>query len=359
MVQEQHRRHQNGMSAAFRLSKRGSRGVRGTRGSGRGRGGGGPIRQQQQHLRASRPRGRPPSSSIKRNLVRRPLPLCSPLQRRHSDVEEDEREEEDGVNHSALPTSSSPRTDVTEPGATSPWIRSTRSPVVESRVRRFGNTDISKKGSARKDQQPIRQRRSSKMYSPRRSRRRSSIDMSNGPVASPVKSPEAGSVFVERPSEEPNSPLSAVSKVLICHYLWHSSFLEELSVFFCFRFLEKAKRVRKTSGRLPNGVDGSPRLLEKGRSSAAKRTRRQSNLEACDHPPDEQGDGEDQTKEETLTTRSSVSLHRCQRFLFAKCVMHCTHNEEFPTSDSIFHSFCDLSFSDFIPLPGFCFELKS
>ncbi|VDK34900.1 unnamed protein product [Taenia asiatica] len=282
MVQEQHRRHQNGMSAAFGLSKRGSRGIRGTRGSGRGRGGSGLIRQQQQHLRTSRPRGRPPNSSIKRNLVRRPLPLCSPLQRRRSDVEEDEEEEEeeDGVNHSALPTLSSPRTDVTQPGATSPWICSTRSPVVESRVHRFGNTDINKKGSVRRDQHQIRQRRSSKMYSPRRTRRRSSVETSNGPVTSPVKSPEAVSVFVERPSEEPKSPISVVSK---------------------------GKRVRKTSGRLSNGVDGSPKQLEKGRSSAAKRTRRQSSLEACDHPPDEQGDGEDQTKEETLTTRSSKS----------------------------------------------------
>ncbi|KAL5109312.1 Inactive histone-lysine N-methyltransferase 2E [Taenia crassiceps] len=281
MVQEQHRRHQNGMSAAFGLSKRGSRGVRGARGSGRGRGGGGLIRQQQQHPRASRPRGRPPSSSMKRSLIRRPPPLCSPLQRRHSDVEEeDDREREDGVNRSVLPTSSSPRTDVTEPGATSPWICSTRSSVVESRAHRFGNTDINKKGLTRKDQHQIRQRRSSKMCSPRRTRRRSSMETSNGPVTSAVRSPEAGSAFVEKPLQEPKSPISAASK---------------------------AKRVRKTSGRLSNGVDGSPRLLEKGRSSAAKRTRRQSSLEACDHPPDEQGDGEDQAKEETLTTRSNKS----------------------------------------------------
>ncbi|KAH9284212.1 Histone-lysine N-methyltransferase 2E [Echinococcus granulosus] len=280
MVQEQYRRHQNGMPAAFGLSKRGFRGVRGTRGSGRGRGGGGLIRQQQQHLRASRPRGRPPSSSIKRNLVRRPPPLCSPLQRHNSDVEEEEREEEDGVNHCALPTSSSPRTDVTEPGATSPWTCSTRSSAIESRVHCFGNIGVNKKGSARREQHQIRQRRSSKMHSPRRTCRRSSMGTSNGPVTSPVMPPEADSVFIERPSEELKSPISAMSK---------------------------AKRVRKTGGRLSNGVDGSPRLFEKGSSSAAKRTRRQSNVETCDHPLGEQGDGEDKTKEKALTTRSSKS----------------------------------------------------
>ena len=282
MVQEQRRRQQNSMSGAFLLSKRGSRGARGTRGSGRGRGGGGGL-VRQQHLRTSRPRGRPPSSSIKRNLVHRSTPLFSSPRQRLSDEEDEEVAEEvedDVANRPASPTSSSPRTDVTEPGATSPWFYSARSPAGEPRGHNYGSADANKKCSLRKDyqHQPVRQRRPSKMHSPRRSRRRSSMDTSSGPAVSPIRSPGADSVFSES-KEEPKPLLPTMLKV---------------------------KRVRKMSGRLPNGTDVSPRASEKIGSSASKRTRRQSDLEASDRPG-EQGNGEDQTKVQKAPSRSSVS----------------------------------------------------
>ncbi|KAH9279828.1 hypothetical protein ECG_07575 [Echinococcus granulosus] len=215
MVQEQYRRHQNGMPAAFGLSKRGFRGVRGTRGSGRG------------------PRVAVGSSVNNSNILEASRPL---------------------------------------------------SHVVHC----FGNIGVNKKGSARREQHQIRQRRSSKMHSPRRTCRRSSMGTSNGPVTSPVMPPEADSVFIERPSEELKSPISAMSKVHLNHYLWYSSFSEGIKCPFYFGFPEKAKRVRKT-----------------GQFVRCQRTRRQSNVETCDHPLGEQGDGEDKTKEKALTTRSA------------------------------------------------------
>ncbi|VDD79239.1 unnamed protein product [Mesocestoides corti] len=268
MVQEQrHRRHQNGLSAKLSLNKRGGRGGRGIRGSGRGRAGGGFIRQ---HYRVSRPRGRPPSSGVKLNLVHRP-PLPSPSRHQHIDEEEESH-------LSSSPSSSSPQTDATEPGATSPWLYSARSPTTGPRTNRG---DVVKKAPLRKPQQR-RRRQAPKLHSPRRTRRRSSVDAENGLAASPLLNGGRTKdiAFLDTREEEQQSPISVAPKT---------------------------KRVRRLSGRLSNGLSGS-RLSEKVASNSGKRGRRQSDLEAG--PPSEQGDGEEpqsQLNEHSSLTRSNKS----------------------------------------------------
>ena len=230
MVQEQRRRQQNSLSGAFIPAKRGVRGTRGARGGGRNRGGSGGLVRQQRHLRVSRPRGRPPSSSVKRNLVHRSK---HPHHHQHlSDEDEGITKEVDyGVaSRPASLASSSPRTDVTEPGATSPLFYSARSPLGDPSGQNYGNFDASKKSSLRKEyqQNSRRQRRSLKMHPPRRAHRRSSLDTSIGPVASPLKSLEADSVFME-PKEEETKPLvSTIPKVFYLVYSDGLSLFEDL-----------------------------------------------------------------------------------------------------------------------------------
>ncbi|KAM7535393.1 hypothetical protein Aperf_G00000091138 [Anoplocephala perfoliata] len=296
MVQEQqYRRHPNGIAGTFpTISKRGGRGTRRTRGSGRGRGVSGGssngLTRQHQQLRAGRPRGRPPSSSIKRNSTHRPPPqhLASPTSRLHSDIDFEEEDEDDfgksrslGA-HPPASIASSSRTDVTEPTSTSPWHYSVRSPPTESsaRVRRYSGVEgARRKGSLGKD--PVRLRHPSKMQSPRRTRRRASMDVasSSGVVSPSLRSPEDDdAVFVERLAlEDAKSPISSLPKV---------------------------KRARKMSGRVSNGVDTSPRSSEKGGGvSAAKRPRRQSDFGAYDSHAAQEGQ-EDQTKEQSRSSKS-------------------------------------------------------
>lgn len=263
MVQEQQQQHRRNQLLQHHQSVLGEAVAKGTkdnesrkRGGGRGGGVGrkrgarsglvrGPISTSAAGnnvlRRPNRPRGRPPNSSIKRQVQRQiqPLILQSPLSR---PVDDDDVADDD-VFYSSPRYSSSPRTDATEPGATSPWFYGVRSPQQSLKSQRHG---VASKQSVRKLQLKSRRRRrmSEMLVSPstvngRRARRRSSVD-----TLSPVRdeAAEMDAAGEEDPNQsgledKPPQHQTLGSKVGIqCHPVIAMMVLVSYEAFYFYRF---------------------------------------------------------------------------------------------------------------------------